>query len=212
MKSLLALAALLLSGCVSIGLGGESAAQVQLSLHDAAIASVTRRAEPLANALLVQPQPANALADTLSIAYSRREHEYAFYQFASWTERPVRQLPRLLVQRLEARGVAAAVGLLGDPLRADWLLTLSVDALHHDVRTPPGVARLALTAELFDRRTRKRLSHRQFEASTPTERADSSAAAQALSSSLSKVFDELLPWLEADLQRAAAPGEAAALR
>jgi ABC-type uncharacterized transport system auxiliary subunit len=203
MKSLLSLAAVLLSGCVSIGVGGESAAQVQLTLHDAAITTVVRRAEPLANALLVQPQPANALADTLSIAYSRREHEYAFYQLASWTERPVRQLPRLLVQRLEARGVAAAVGVLGDPMRADWLLTLSVDALHHDLRTAPGVAHLALTAELFDRRTRKRLSHRRFDASTPTERADSSAAAQALSLNVAKAFDQLLPWLEADLQRAA---------
>ena len=29
--------------------------------------------------------------------------------------------------RIEARGVAAAVGVLGDPLRADWLLTISID-------------------------------------------------------------------------------------
>jgi hypothetical protein len=47
------------------------------------------------------------------------------------------------------------------------------------------------------------LAHRQFESSTPTTRADSSAAALAMSVSMANVFDDLLPWLEAELQRTA---------
>jgi ABC-type uncharacterized transport system auxiliary subunit len=100
--------------------------------------------------------------------------------------------------------VAAAVGLLGEPLRADWLLTLAVDTLHHDVSAPPGQARLAVTVELFDRRHQARVARRSFTADVPTARADSAAAAVAMSLAVAAVFDAMLPWLEDELQRAAA--------
>jgi len=200
------LAPMCLAACVSIGSGGEAGPQVHHQLVDAAVAP-TRRALPLVDALLIQPLPADALADTVSIAYSRRSHEFAFYQLASWTERPVRQLPRLLQHRLESRGVAGAVGLLGEPLRADWLLTLAIDTLHHDVAALPGQARLAVTVELFDRRRPGRVARRSFAAIVTTSSADSAAAATALSQAVGQVFDDLLPWLEDELQRATAkPG------
>lgn len=192
-----------LAACVSVGIGGEPAPQAYYLLHDATTATPSRRAAPLVDALLIQPTPAGALADTVSIAYSRQPYEYGYYQLAFWTERPVRQLPRLLQQRLEARGIAAAVGIVGEPLRADWLLAIGVDTLHHDVSALPGQARFVLTAELFDRRSRTRIARRQFEASVPTARADSAAAAIALSEAVGQVFDALLPWLEDELQRAA---------
>jgi len=195
--------ALVLAACVSVDVGGNAPATVQLSLRDAAVGTTARRAAPLVDALLVQAQPADALADTLSVAYSVRDGEFAFYQLATWTERPVRQLPRLLQRRLEARGIAGAVGLAGDPMRADWLLTLGVDAVVHDLRAAPGAARLAVTAELFDRRTRTRVAMRRFEAVEPSARADSAAAAQAMAVAVGRAYDELVPWLEEQLQRAA---------
>jgi ABC-type uncharacterized transport system auxiliary subunit len=195
--------ALVLAACVSVDVGGNAPATVQLSLRDAAVGTTARRAAPLVDALLVQAQPADALADTLSVAYSVRDGEFAFYQLATWTERPVRQLPRLLQRRLEARGIASAVGLAGDPMRADWLLTLGVDAVVHDLRAAPGAARLAVTAELFDRRTRTRVAMRRFEAVEPSARADSAAAAQAMAVAVGRAYDELVPWLEEQLQRAA---------
>ena len=191
-----------LSACVSVGVGGDTPAQAQYRLHDAH-AATPRRAEPLVPALVIQAMPADALAETVSIAYSRRANEFAFYQLAVWTERPVRQLPRLLQQRLQARGVAAAVGVAGDPLRADWLLSLGVDTLHHDVATPPGLARVRLTAELFDRRSRMRVARQQFEAHAPTATADSAAAAAAMAQAVGMTFDALVPWLEAELAAAA---------
>jgi ABC-type uncharacterized transport system auxiliary subunit len=197
--------AVMLAACVSVDVGGNVPASVQLGLRDAALAATTRRDAPIVDALIVQAQPADALADTLSLAYSRRDGEFAFYQLASWTERPVRQLPRLLQRRLEARGTAAAVGLAGDPMRADWLLTLAVDTIVHDLRSAPGAAHLAVTAELFDRRTRTRLAMRRFEAAEPSARADSSAAAQAMAVAVGRAYDELVPWLEEQLQRAATP-------
>lgn len=81
-----------------------------------------------------------------------------------------------------------------------------MQALHHDVATDPGTARFALTAELFDRRSRTRLAHWQFDSAVPCERADSAAAAQALSMAVGQVFGALLPWLESALERV--PGDA----
>lgn len=193
--------ALTLAGCASFGIGGETVAQVHHQLRDPG-AAMLRRQAPLVAALLIQPQPAAAMADTVSIPYARRPGEFAFYQFASWTERPVRLLPRLLQQRLEARGVAGAVGVIGDPLRADWLLTMAVDAVYHDIVTPPGLGRIALTVELFDRRSRRRVARQVFGADVASARADSAAATAALSQAAGQAFDALVPWLEAELQRA----------
>ena len=190
----------LLSACVSVGVGENVPVQALYLLHDAH-AAAPRRSAPLVPALLIQPLPADAMADTQSIAYSRRSHELAFYQFASWTERPLRQLPRLLQRRLEARGVAGAVGVLGEPLSADTLLTMAVDALYHDVAASPGQARFAITVELIDRRSRSRLAQRSFETTVPVASADSAAAATALSQAVTQTFDDLLPWLEDALQR-----------
>ena len=199
-----ALAAILLpvlTACVSVGIGTDVPLQAHYLLHDAAVPA-PRRAAPVVAALSIQALPADATADTAAIAYSQRANEFAYYQFASWTERPVRRVPRLLQQRLEARGVAGAVGMVGEPVRADWLLTLAIDTLHHDAAALPGQGRVALTAELFDRRNRTRIARRQFVATAATASADAPAAAAALSQALTQVFDRLVPWLETELQQA----------
>lgn len=201
--ALAALASLLLSACVTVGLGGDAPAQAQYRLHDPGVPTA-RRAAPVVPALLIQSLPADATADALSIAYSAQAQRFAYYQLASWTERPVRQLPRLLQRRLEATGLAGAVGLVGDPMRADWLLTVAIETLHHDVSQPPGSGRLALSVELFDRRSRTRLARRQFDIAVPTPRADAEAAAAALSAAVAQAFDALVPWLEVELQQASA--------
>lgn len=203
MRWLMVLTLFTLTGCVSLGLGGDAPVQAQYRLHDSGAAPAPL-AKPLVSALLLQPLPADALADTQSIAYSRRPNEFAYYQLAGWTERPVRQLPRLLQQRLRSRGIAAAVGMAGDPLAADWLLTVGVDTLHHDVSAPPGRARLALNVGLFDRRSRQLVASRRFDAEAPTPTADSAAAVEAMSIAVGQAFDALLPWLERELQSAAA--------
>jgi len=200
------LGSLMLSACVSVGLGGDAPAQAHYLLADSAAsaAAAARRAQPVVPALALQALPADASADTAALAYSQRPNEFAYYQFAQWTERPVRRVPRLLQQRLEARGLAGAVAMLGEPARADWLVTVAIDSLHHDVSTLPGQGRVALTVELFDRRNRTRIARRQFEAAVPAASATAPAAAAAISSALSQTFDALVPWLDGELQRAVA--------
>lgn len=198
-RALAAVMACTLAGCVSVGIGNEPVAHQQLRLVDGSAAAVMPRTTPLVPTLLVQPQPADAVADTLAIAYSREPQNFAFYQHASWTERPVRRVTRLLQERLQARVVAAAVGQTGDPLASDWLLALRVDTLHHDAATSPGQAQVRIVAELFDRRTRQRVAQRSFAAMAPLASVGAAAAAAAMSQALGSVFDELVPWLESAL-------------
>ncbi|MCW5633171.1 MAG: membrane integrity-associated transporter subunit PqiC [Rubrivivax sp.] len=196
--------AAVMAGCVRLDVAGDDSGLRLLGLEDpgAAAAATRRRAQPLVPALLIQPAASQALADTLSIAYTRREHEFAFYQLASWVERPVRRVPRLLQLRIEQAGLAGAVGQLGDPMSADWLLVLGVDALYHDVSTLPGTGRVTLSAALFDRAARRREARRRFDATAPVPAPGAWAAAGAMSSALSRCFDALVPWLDAELARA----------
>jgi ABC-type uncharacterized transport system auxiliary subunit len=202
--AIMAAAACTLTACVSLGIGSEPVAQQQLRLVDAGAAAVVPRATPLVATLLVQAQPADALADTLAIAYSRAPQRFAFYQHANWTERPVRRLPRLLQERLQLAGVAGAVGQFGDPLASDWLLALRVQTLHHDVASAPGQARVELVAELFDRRSRQRVAQQGLSGSAPVASADAAAAAAAMSVAVGGAFDRLVPWLESALATSAA--------
>jgi ABC-type uncharacterized transport system auxiliary subunit len=193
------------TGCISMDLGGDSPGMLQWTLLDARAAPTVPLDAPLVDALLLQARPSNAVADSLSIAYSRQQNAFAFYQFAAWTERPVRQVPRLLQQRLQARGVAGTVGQVGDPMRADWLLTVGVDELYHAVQPGGGQARVALTLELFDRRQRRKLAERRFSAQLPVASEDAAGAVDALSQALALCFDRALPWLEAALPAAGSP-------
>jgi ABC-type uncharacterized transport system auxiliary subunit len=193
---------LLVAGCVSVGVGNEAQPLRQHRLHDPGLAAQARGAVRVP-ALLVQALPSAAVAETLSMAWSPRPDELATYQLATWTERPVRRVPRLLVRRLEAAGLAGAVAELGDPLTGDWLLTLRVERLEHDMATPPGTARLVLVAELFDRRRPGRVAQQRFESQAPVASADAAAAAAALSQALALSFDGLVRWLGEALPPAA---------
>lgn len=189
-----------LSGCVAVKIGSDAPSQAYLALGDPGLGGVVRRSAPLLPALLVQPLAAGSIVDSTAIVYSRSPGSFATYQFSSWTEQPVRRLPQLLRERLDARGIAGATVLLGDPVAADWLLRGGFEALHHDASSEPGQARVALGAELLQRRERRLLARQRFTADVPLARADAAAAVAAMSQALARIFDQLLPWLEARLE------------
>lgn len=196
-----------IAGCVSVGVGNDAGMQPMYVLHDpTATASVSASAQtaalPRVPTLLIQSLPADAVAETVSIAYSRRPQELAFYQLASWSERPVRRIPQLLRARLQAQGVAAAVGLVGEPLQSPWLLSVGIDALVHDVSSPPGRAQVAFTLALYDRPSMQRLGSRRFDASAAVSVADSAHAVAAMSVALGRAFDAAVPWIESLLPAA----------
>jgi ABC-type uncharacterized transport system auxiliary subunit len=201
MRALLAAIALLLAGCVTVDIGGESTAQTQYVLGDAGAAPAPRAA-PVAESLLIQSAAGDPLADTLSIAYARRNGERALYQLATWTDRPARRIPQLLQRRLEARGSFRAVAFLGQPLHADWLVAIAIDDIHHEVVAEPGTARLLVRAALFDRHRRTQVAQRAFATDVPVAEATSAAAARAMSLAVAQVLDALVPWLEQEVERA----------
>jgi ABC-type uncharacterized transport system auxiliary subunit len=185
----------LLAGCVSVQLGNEGVRQTQLVLQDAG-ASMPPRPARSPEALLIQAIAGDPLAETRSIVYARTPSSREFYQLATWTEPPLRAVPRLLQRRLETRGSFASVSPVGQTPRAGWLLTVAIEAIVHEVAIEPGSARFALRAELFDRRTRSRVALRDFAATAAVEEASSAAAAAAMGRALADVFDQLVPWLE----------------
>jgi len=198
-------AAALLVGCVSVSLG--SADTPALTYYVLADARPAKAAVPAAGAtarLAIQGVATDALADSISIAYSRRDGERAFYQFASWSERPSRRLALLAQQRLQAGGRFASVTQLGQPVSSDWLLVLSLETLVHDVSTSPGRAQVVLRAELVERGERRLVAQRSFTAAPAVAEAAAPAAVAAFAAATADILDQLTPWVEATL--AAKPG------
>jgi ABC-type uncharacterized transport system auxiliary subunit len=187
-----------LAGCVSINVGSADAPALTFYvLADARPAKVAAPSEQPFGPLAIQGVAGDPLADSIALVFSRRDGERAVYQFASWSERPSRRLAQLAQQRLEAGGRFASVTLLGQPIAADWLLSLTLDTLVHDVSASPGRAQLALRAELINRRDRSLVASRTFAAAPPVAEATAPAAVAAFGTAVADVLDPLTAWVEA---------------
>jgi ABC-type uncharacterized transport system auxiliary subunit len=191
-------AAAWLAGCVSVSVGSADVpALTYYVLADARPVTIAAPpAKPFAP-LAIQGVAGDPLADSIAVVFSRRDGERAVYQFASWSERPSRRLAQLAQQRLQAGGRFASVTLLGQPIAADWLLSLTLDALLHDVSTSPGRAQLTLRAELIDRRDRRLVASQTFTAAPPVSEPAAPAAVAAFGTAAADVLDQLGVWVEA---------------
>ena len=188
----------LLAGCVSVSVGSaDTPGLTYYVLADARPAPVAAPAAAASARLAIQGIGTDALADSISVVFSRREGERAFYQFASWTERPSRRLAQLAQQRLEAGGRFASVTQLGQPVATDWLLSLALEKLVHDVSATPGSAQVVLRAELINRSDRRLVGQRTFIAAPPVAEAAAPAAVTAFATATADVLDQLTPWVEA---------------
>src|SRR5690606_38880192 len=79
--------------------------------------------------LLVAAHPSSALYESSGIVYSRGDAGHAYYQYASWTERPSRQAALLAQRRLAASAAAGRLAIADAAMdtsgvRGDWLLGL----------------------------------------------------------------------------------------
>jgi ABC-type uncharacterized transport system auxiliary subunit len=198
--AVLTITSALLTGCVSVSVGTTDAPGITYYvLADARPAAPSTPVASASARLAIQPISSDPLADSISLVYSRRSGERAFYQFASWSERPSRRLAQLAEQRLEASGRFASVTQLGQPVATDWLLTLALDTLVHDVSSNPGRAQLALRAELIRRADRTRVAQRIFTATPPVAEAAAPAAVAAFAIATADVLDQLAVWVGAEI-------------
>ncbi|MBC8119789.1 MAG: membrane integrity-associated transporter subunit PqiC [Burkholderiaceae bacterium] len=186
--------AALIGGCISLGLGGsESSALAQYRLEDAS-PKVKARATPIDRRLLISTLPSETIGDTYSMAYTRAAHQRQYYQFASWTDRPSARIVQLLLERVEARGVFESVSRLGGGIGGGLTLNVGVNEFVHDIRA--GTARIEVTAELIERRGRILVDRKRFTASAQVAEENAPSAVAAWSQALTKLLDELVPWLE----------------
>lgn len=190
------------SGCVSLTVGKDTPAQMQFRITDQGAAPAPA-ARPIGRELVIAPQPGASIDDSYALAYSRTPQQRAGYQFASWSDRPSTRLSQLLVDRLAARNAFVSVALVGRGVAGNLQLNVAVNDFFHDASSDPGTARVEVNAELIDRLTRRLLGRKTFTATAPVARADSAAAAAALSNASSTVLDQMVAWVEATAAPAA---------
>ncbi|HNI06675.1 MAG TPA: ABC-type transport auxiliary lipoprotein family protein [Thiobacillaceae bacterium] len=158
---------------------------------------------PAALAAPATPGPTLLLGDTeaqeilkgLNLVYSRSPGTLGQYQYARWSEPPARRLNLLLRQRLEAGGMFRSVAELGTGIGGDVQLNTRLLDFHHEAVQAPGLARVALEAELLDRRDGRLLARQVFQAEAPAAGYDAAAAARALGQASGRLLDDLTQWL-----------------
>jgi ABC-type uncharacterized transport system auxiliary subunit len=182
------------TGCISVDIG-ESGGQVQAQYRLLDYASpAERRSEPIDRTLVVTQMPSAGIGDVYSMAYSREPQQRAFYQYATWVDRPSVRVAQLLAERIEARGMFRSVAMLGHGVGGNVLINITINDIVHDVAATAG--RIEVTVELIDRVGRRLIERRRFAALAPVAQEDAPGAVAALSRALTRLLDEIVPWVE----------------
>lgn len=150
--------------------------------------------------LLVAVHPSSALYESSGIVYSRGDAGQAYYQFASWTERPTRRLGLLVQRRLAASAAAGELGIADAALdtsgvRGDWILGLRLAELQHDTATQPHRAVIVVEADLLDWNERRMLDRTVFSTTEALAAEDVQAAVAAMNRGLTTVLDRIEDWV-----------------
>jgi cholesterol transport system auxiliary component len=151
--------------------------------------------------LLVAPTTAAGFYDTQDIAYSRAPGTRAYYHYHSWTELPARRIGELLAARLEKSGGFRMVASLTSPVSGELVLSTHIADLYHDAASPPGVARVVLSAELADPLKRAIIARKSFSASAPATSFDAPGAVEGFNQALASLLDEVSAWVDAEAPR-----------
>ena len=185
---------MLVSGCVSFGEKGSTAAVVNYVLSDTQPAGQPVPVQPDAPSLLVMDTAAAGLYVSDQLVFSRSMGTRGQYQYARWTELPGKRFADLMRARLNRQSgwqVSAAEAYV----HGDMLLVTQLIDLYHDAASDPGQVRLELRAELVDLKRRAILGRRSFEHNVPLMSYDAAGAASASNQAVSRALDDLGAWL-----------------
>ena len=139
-----------------------------------------------APALVVMPTTVSSFYDTQDIAYSRAPGTRAYYQFNHWTDRPQRAVHAQLVSRLGAANSAGG-----------FILATHLDEIYHDAAQQPGTARLTVSAQLVDPKSRAVVAQRVFNGAAPAASFDAPGAVDGMRRALGTLLDEIAAWAAA---------------
>lgn len=199
MKALVAAAAVLLAGCVSTP--NVPPMQYFVLGNHQVTASETASSRPASQrsgaVLLVQPTAVSAFYDTQRLVFSRAEGQRAYYQFASWTERPGRAFSDLLSRRLGASFTTSGI-------RGDLILHTRLEELYHDAAASPGSVKIQVSAELVDAARRLVGERRHFLRSVPVGAENAAAAVDAANRAVSELLEDIAGWIEGTRPRSEA--------
>ncbi len=182
----------------------EAPAHIHYRLDDHAVAQRAAGGTRNPRTLLVAGVAASAFDDGTGIAFSRAPGARAHYQFASWSERPAGRIARLLVHRLAASEAFGDVASATAAVRGDWLLELQLEQMFHDDVSPPGVARIEVSAELLDWAGRRAIGRRRFVQQEPLAGESAVQAVAAFNRALARLLDEVQAWVLAQAARTSA--------
>jgi cholesterol transport system auxiliary component len=188
----------LVAGCGSLSITNSSPKIDYFVLQDLALpAPLTAAVSPRSSrVLLIASSTPQALFDSERMVFTRDGISRSYYQFANWSERPAQSLAMLAETRLSRVGSFRAVTQSTSGIKADLLLTLRLNELTHDDSVSPGVIRLEVTADLVDWRTRELIARRVFVGAVAVASRDSIGGAQAASHAITRMLDDLSPWVE----------------
>lgn len=199
---------ILLAACSALQSLNNPQSITWYSLEDVRTTKPVPANQSLAKVLIIEPVRANPFYDSTQLAFSRSDIARAYYQFASWTERPAKRLAILVERRLSTRGVFETVATSTVGLRGDISLNLRLDELFHDTVNSPEQAHIVVTAELVDQRRRKLVARKQFISEFPIETPTATNAVRAMSEALSAMLDDLETWVVKNSQKVVAPAPA----
>ncbi|HVO89130.1 MAG TPA: ABC-type transport auxiliary lipoprotein family protein [Casimicrobiaceae bacterium] len=150
-------------------------------------------------AVAVLPTTVASFYDTQDIVFSRTPGTRGYYQFNHWAERPNRVVQAQLGTRLMHGGEEAR-----------YLLATHIDEIYHDAVEAPGTARVFMTAQVIDARTRRVLARRSFASAAPATSFDAAGAVHGFDEAVAHVLDDVVQWV--DMQtRATQPTKAASM-
>lgn len=148
--------------------------------------------------LVVGDAQASSFVASHKILFSDDGTEQGFYQFASWTETPAVRVTAIVLDALERAKMFRSVSHISLAPAADYQLGIVVHKFFHDLSSRPGVARVDLTFELLDLRTRDIVASRRIRRNEPLEKFDSRGAVDALGRATHGAVREMLEWLRGE--------------
>jgi ABC-type uncharacterized transport system auxiliary subunit len=138
-------------------------------------------------AVRVLPSTVSAFYDTQDIVFSRAAGTRGYYQFNHWTERP----HQAFHAQLAARFAYPAAN-------AGYLLATHVDEIYHDAVAAPGTARVVITAELIDGRSRHVIAGRTIITTAPATTFDAAGAVHGFNDAVEHALNEIVQWVDSE--------------
>ena len=187
-----AFGAVLLSGCVTIGAGGDPPEQLYtLTASATAPAGAVSQGNAAGALAIIEPTVPHHL-DAMRVPVQISDTSLAYLQDATWVEKPARLFQRMLSETIRARGDRLVV--TGGELEyaAQTQLGGELVAMDYDVAAGGVVVRYDAVLRLPDGTVRTR----RFESAVGGIAADALAVGPALNRAANDVAGQVADWLQ----------------